>query len=250
MRELRRRRRIHRHAADGALADSAKDLFQSFKVQRLRKHVLHHLTNQRVVRNANVSFDIVLAGRSVGEDRRQEIVRAHALDLKWNLLSVAKACQRQGPRCIPAPARSEDRRSQRGLFQDAPNRLRSQEVEDVGERETVLLAKRDVQAVFGRSGLQFKVEGTAEPLAERKPPGSVDSSPKGRVNHELHAAGLVEKALGYNCMLGRDHAQNRAPSENVFHRLLGGGLIQSALFFQPGNSRLELQYRRRAGYLA
>ena len=43
--------------------------------------------------------------------------------------------------------------------------------------------------------------------------------------------------------------ENRAPGENVFHRLLGSGLVQSALFFQPGNSGLEFQWRR-AGYLA
>ena len=81
-------------------------------------------------------------------------------------------------------------------------------MEDVGERETVLLAERNVEAVVGGGGLQFEIERAAELLAQRQAPGFVDARAEGRVNHELHAAAFVEEALGDNQFLGR--ARRRA----------------------------------------
>ena len=159
--------------------------------------------------------------------------------MKRNLLSVAKPRQGQGSCRVPAPASAEDRRSERGLLKNAPNGFRSQKVKDIGERKTVLLAQRDVQAVLGRRGLQFKVEGTAKPLAECQSPGSVDSSTKGRVDDELHAARLVKKSLGYDCILGWNRTQSRPAGQNVFDGLLGSLLLQSALILHPGNRQLH-----------
>jgi hypothetical protein len=53
------------------------------------------------------------------------------------------------------------------------------------------------------------------------------------VDDKLHAAGLIEKALGNDSVLSWNRAQHGAPSEDVFHRLLGPGIIQPALLLQP-----------------
>jgi hypothetical protein len=42
---------------------------------------------------------------------------------------------------------------------------------------------------------QLEVEALAELLAQREAPGAVDAAAEGRVQHELHAARLVEEAL-------------------------------------------------------
>ena len=69
-------------------------------------------------------------------------------------------------------------------------------LEDVGEREAVLLGERDVDAVVGGGGLQLEVEAAAETLAQREAPGLVDAAAEGSVEDELLAAALVEEALG------------------------------------------------------
>ena len=70
------------------------------------------------------------------------------------------------------------------------------EAEDRVEREAVLRADRQQDRVVGRRRLQLEVEGAAELLAQRQAPGAVDARAERRVDDELHAAGLVEEALG------------------------------------------------------
>src|SRR5262245_44622153 len=110
------------------------------------------------------TVDILLAGGDVREDRCQQIGGASALNLQGNLLAVPIAQQSQRPIGIPAPASFEQGRQQRGLLQDFFDRVFVQEIEDVSQREAVLLGQRNVDSVVGGCGLQFEVEGDAEAL--------------------------------------------------------------------------------------
>ncbi len=86
------------------------------------------------------------------------------------------------------------------------------EAEDRVEREAVLRADRQQDRVVRRGGLQLEVEGAAELLAQRQAPGAVDARAERRVDDQLHAAGLVEEALG-------DHARSASARRRAPARL-------------------------------
>ena len=100
--------------------------------------------------------------------------------------------------------RVEDRLAQRVLDRAARDVARH-----LVEREAVVRTERQHHRVVARRGLQLEVEGAAELLAQREPERPVDATTVGRVEHELHPAGVVEEALEHQVLLGR--ASRRAP---------------------------------------
>ena len=93
--------------------------------------------------------------------------------------------------------------------------------EDVGERERMLRSERQQQRVFGRRRLQLEIELPAESLAQRQAPRLVDAAAERRVQHELHAARLVEEALEHERLLRRHGAERGARLGEIGDRLLG-----------------------------
>ena len=83
-------RRVHGNTANAAVSHSAQQIFQSIQVHRLGENVFHYFVHQRMVGNLNVTLDIFLAGGDIRENRRQQIVRAHALNLRRNFLAALK----------------------------------------------------------------------------------------------------------------------------------------------------------------
>ena len=102
--------------------------------------------------------------------------------------------------------------------------VRKWKTSESGKR--VLLGQRDVDAVVGRGGLQLEVEAAAEALAQRQAPGLVDAAAEGRVQDQLHAAALVEEALGDDGVLRRHRAEHRAAVDDVGDELQRGGAAQ------------------------
>src|SRR5260370_37533159 len=99
-----------------------------------------------------VNRNVLLASKSFWKNGGQQIVGTHALDLRRNFFSTAKAKQGQRAPSIPAPARGEERRSQHGLLQYGADGIGMEKMEDVGEREAMLFPERAIQAVVvGRS---------------------------------------------------------------------------------------------------
>ena len=213
VRELRRHRSVHGEATNPPLLDAAQHFAEAFDIQRFGEHVFHDLAHQRMVGNLDVPFDIFLARRHIGKNRGQQIVRAHALNLRRNFLAALKTQQSQRARCIPAPARPKDRRSQRRLLQNWRHGLGMQKLKNIGQRETVLLGERDVQAIVGGGGLQFEIEAAAEALAQRQSPSLVDPSAKGRVDDQLHPAAFIKKTFGNDRRLRGHVAQHGASFE-------------------------------------
>src|SRR5690606_40944446 len=82
---------------------------------------------------------------------------------------------------------------------------------------SVLLGEGEQDAVLGRGRLQLEVEGPAEGLAQREPPGPVDAAAERGMDDELHAAGIVEEALGDHALLGRseEHTSELQSRENL-----------------------------------
>ena len=238
--ELRRHRRVDSEAADRARRDAAQDLVEAVEVHGLLQDVLHHLVDQRVIGDLDVADDGLEAGGGLGEDAGEQIVRAGALDLRRDALALGHAQQLQRAVGGPAPARLEDGRGDGGLFEELLRGVLGEEVEDVGEREAVLLGERDVDAVVGGGGLELEVEAAAEALAQREAPGLVDAAAEGCVQDELLAAAFVEEALGDDGGLGGNGAEDRAAGDDIRDQLARGGGADAALVLsQPCRRRLR-----------
>src|SRR5258706_10969901 len=108
-----------------------------------------------------------------------------------------------------------------------------EKMEDVSEREAMLFAERDIQAVVGGRSLQLEIEGTAEALAQGEAPSFVDARAERSMDHELHAAAFVEEALGDDGRLRGNCSQQRAAGHDVFHGLLGARIVEAAFDFEP-----------------
>src|SRR5258708_21112593 len=112
-----------------------------------------------------------------------------------DLYTVTKLEKSKRAASVPPPARGEERRRHHGLLENVLHGIGMEEVEDVGEWEAVLLAERNIQAIVGGGGLQLEIEGAAETLATRQPPGLADASAERSMNDELHATPRVQEAL-------------------------------------------------------
>ena len=106
-----------------------------------------------------------------------------------------------------------------------------QESKYVGQRKAVLFGERDIEAIVGGRRLQFEIERAAEAFAQREPPGFVDATAERSVDHQLHAAALVEEALGDNRLLGWNRSEDCAAGDDVFDDLFGARVVEAALFF-------------------
>src|SRR5258708_10558588 len=146
MGELRGNRSVDGDATDRAVCDAGQQGAEAVDIHGLGEDILHDLGHQRVVGDFDVALDIFLAGSDVGEDGGEEIVGAHALNLKGNLFAAAEAQQGQGALGVPAPAGGEDWRIQSGLFENWLDAFGVEILEDVGQGETVLFGQGNVEA--------------------------------------------------------------------------------------------------------
>src|SRR5215813_7615970 len=181
-----------------------------------------------MIGNLNVAGDVFLAGRYVREHRSQQVIRSDALNLRGDFLSALKTEQGKRAICIPPPARSEDGGSQCCLLQHRLHSLGVEKVENIAQREAVLLGQCDIQAVVRCRGLQLKIEAAAETLAQRQSPGLVNSRSERSMNNELHASAFLEEALSNDGALGRNISENSAALENVLDGLGRSRFVHSA----------------------
>ena len=94
MRELRRHRSIHCNAANASVRHAAQEILKSIEVHGFVQNILHHFIDKRMVRNLDVAGNIFLAGSDIGENGGQQVVAAHALNLRRNFLASLKTQQR------------------------------------------------------------------------------------------------------------------------------------------------------------
>ena len=93
--------------------------------------------------------------------------------------------------------------------------------------------QRENDVVFGRGGLKLEVELAAEAFPKGEAPGAIDAASVGRMDHELHAARLIEKSFqndGFESGQGR---QRGARCRQVVHDLSCGGLCKACLGDKP-----------------
>src|SRR5262249_42510881 len=81
--------------------------------------------------------------------------------------------------------------------------------------------------------LQLEVEGAAEALAQAQAPGAVDAAAEGRMDDELHAAGLVEEALEHQRLLRRQCAERGARGGEVLDELRRRARADAGALHEP-----------------
>src|ERR1043165_3430686 len=110
-------------------------------------------------------------------------------------------------------------------------------MKDLIERKAVRWPKRKHDGVFGSRGLQFEVELAAETLAQRESPGAIQTAAEGRVQHELHAAAVIEEPFEDEIVLRRHHAENDLRARQILDDLFGGRACQPDFPDEPLHRR-------------
>ena len=233
MAEDRRLRRIDGFGRYLTALDGAQNGPQAIEVHCFVQTVVDRLAHEHVIGHANRSGEVLAASRRVGEARRKQIVRAHALNLRRDFLARAHAQDRQRAGGVPAPARSEHRRGEERLGQDGFDACGLDVFEDDVERKCMLLRQRENDPVVVCRRLQFDVERAAELFSQRESPRAIDAGAQRRVQDQLHAARLIEEALGDQRDGGRDGTQHRFAGSHVRDGLLRGSAREAAAFLKP-----------------
>ncbi|MCY1273399.1 hypothetical protein D9M70_220080 [compost metagenome] len=211
----------------------------AFAVHGLVQAVVQRLRHQRVIGNLPLADDVLQARHLVGEHRRQQVLAAHALQLRRHLSAATEARQGQRGGGVPAPAHAEQRRIQQRLDQHVFRAVGVQVAPHLVEREAVAGGQRQDDRVLGGRRLQLEVEVAAEALAQRQAPGAVDAAAEGRMDHQLHAAGFVEEALQHQLRLARQHAQRRPCAGQVFDHLPRRRLVEAEFASEPADGRRQ-----------
>src|SRR4029077_14578790 len=102
--KLRRNRGIDGEAANAALGHVGQHALETLDVEGLGKNVLHGFANERVVGKGDLAIEIFRTGERFGKNGGEQIIGAHALNVWWDFLSVAKTEKRERAAGIPAPA--------------------------------------------------------------------------------------------------------------------------------------------------
>ena len=221
--------------ADLAGFDPVEDILEAVDVHRLVHAVIDGLADDGVVGDLDGAGLVLLAADELREDRRHQVVGAHALDLRRDLLALALAEDGERAGGVPAPARAEHRRDEQRLLDGLLDPLRLYEVEHVGEREAVVGADREEHRVVAGRRLKLEVKPDAVALAEGEAPGAVDAAAEGCMDDELHATAFVEEALEDDVLLGGDEAEAVAFGADVANDLLGGFGGEVAFVGEPAD---------------
>ena len=229
VRERRRLGCVDRHGFQRPGADVLDELLQAVEIHRLVQAVLDRLVDERMVGNADVADDVFLAGGLVRKDRGEQIVGAHALDLRRHLPPAGEPQDGERARRVPSPSHFEHRRRQHRLREHLFDGFLAQELEHELEWKAVLIAERDDDAVVGGGGLQLEVERAAEALAQRESPRSVDARAERRVQHELHAAPFVEEPFGDDGGDAGQRTERRRACAHVQNGLLCAAGVEMAI---------------------
>ena len=128
--------------------DAAEQTLKAVNVHRLGKTVANGLTDKRMIWDLALTCKILRTGDLVGEYRPDQVLGAHAGQLRWHLLAAAKARQRERDTDHPTPARGEHRQVEQGLGKHRPHRIGMQIARDLLERKAVRLRQRDHDVIL------------------------------------------------------------------------------------------------------
>src|ERR1043165_7998322 len=92
-------------------------------------------------------------------------------------------------------------------------------MEHIVEGKAVRWTKRKHDRVFRSCCLQFKVELAAETFAQRQSPRAIEATAERRMEHQLHAAAVVEEPFENQILLRRHDAENNLRTGQILNNL-------------------------------
>ena len=133
--EDRRLRRVAGDELQLAAMNAAEHGAEAVEVHGLLQAVADRLVDERVIRDLAVAGNVLEARGRVRKHRGHEIVGKHALQLRRELASAARARHGKRDGRIPPPPRLKHRRVEERLYQHVTRCLRVQIPEHIGQRE-------------------------------------------------------------------------------------------------------------------
>src|SRR5215212_2688791 len=112
-------------------------------------------------------------------------------------------------------------------------------MENVVEWKAVRWPKRKHYCVFCGRCLQLEVKLATKPLSQCQSPRPIQTATKRRVQHELHAATVIEESLEHEIVLRRQHTEHNLRPREILNNLLRGGLRNPHFFRQPLHSTFK-----------
>ena len=231
---------VARVEPDRAGLDAGEGRDEAVGVHPFAQAVLARLLDERVVGVVERAGEVLLAADLGREDGGQEVVGAHALELRGDPLAAALPLDGEGPGDVPAPARAPLRHVEDGLRQRRLGAGGREVTEDLLQRERLGGADREHDGVVVGGGLQLEVEADAEALAQGEPPGAVDARAEGGVHDEMLVAGLIEEALEDDVRVRGDDAERHVRGVHVVEELRGAERVEAAGFVQHLPRRLDV----------
>ena len=189
---------------------------QAVDVHRLVQAVAHRLAHERVVGHLDGAAAPWLSWQASWrrEDRGEQVVGAHALERRRHAsCRSAKRSSASERRGVPAPARLEHRRLERGLVEHLLERrsgCSSSKTASSGKLCCGPSESSTPSSVAAACSSKSKVR--QKRLRSARPQARLMRRAEGRVDDELHAARLVEEALGdHACRGWAPRRARRAP---------------------------------------
>ena len=242
-RERRRLGEIARDYGDVSALDIREQPLEPVDIHCFFEAVLDCLLDERVLGNFALAGQIFRARDLIRKHVGNQILGVDALQLRRHFPAGAKTRNGKRHRGVPPPARGEHRRRQQRLHQHRTHTFRMQVSGDFCKRETMAGAEGKHDGVFGRRSLQLEIEFATEAFAQREAPCTIDPAAERRMDHQLHAAGLVEKSLEDDGAQRRQHAERCLGSVQVVYQLGRGRPGYADFRLQPFERRCAVGLR-------
>ena len=173
-------------------------------VERFVQRVVDRLADEHVVRNLDRTDDVVLTGRRLRKHGRQQIVGFHALDRRRIAAAVAEPQHHQRAIEIPPPAGLEHRRIENRVLQRVGRRCRLDRNRGTSSNGKLWVSPSDSTIASSvAAACSSKLNVRQNFLRSARPRLRLMRPPNGRVEDELHAAGVVEESLQHQVLLAR-----------------------------------------------
>ena len=167
------------------------------------------------------------------ENGREQIVGAHALNLRRNLLAALKAQQGQSAVRVPAPARGEDRRCQHGLLEDRLTVSGCRKWKTSASGKLCCSASAILRPSSVAAACNSKLNERQKRLRSASPQALLMRPPKGAwITSCIPPPSSKKRSAMMVCCVGTAPSTAR-PCNKYSIDLLGAGVVEAALLFQP-----------------
>ena len=199
-----------------------------------------------MVGNLALAGEILGAGELVGEHRGDQILRLHARERRRHLLAAAEARQRKRTPAIQRQRVVNIGASSMAWVSTGAHGVGVQVTRTSASSKLCVVASESTMASSVAAACSSKLNVRQKRLRKRQSPGAVDPAAERRVDHQLHAAGLVEEALEHDGVLRGQAAERGVRRGEIFDQLRGRRLVDAAWLGRASAGAIRCRIGRRS----